>query len=377
MVNSAKTVNALLAGEFHVVPTINEKIKWGSVTRPISNRPIYFSEVRERLIPNNRQPEAHDVLLARVQQIGRHTGIEVDSGRKSALYVGDVIGLAFGNRYATNQYEGEVPERLDQYHILSQGGVCGRVVTSASHMSDPTIVEPLGYLSNGNGQVVNLRDFAPETRSIRKKVTTIVAIGSSMDAGKTTMASSIIRGLTNAGKQVNSGKLTGTACVKDLLAMLDAGAAKAIDFNHIGFASTFKTSVSELEEICHKMIALLSEDGPDYLVLEIADGIIQQETRVVLDILTRTSLVDRYCLAVHDALAAPTCVDFLKANWDIEPALVSGLVTISPLSTREVQSLVSLPCYNREQLTEPEIELVLSRTPMFPRHEMTSASCIG
>ncbi len=332
------------------------QIKWGSVTKILPDKPRTWREAVGQLLLCDRAPQAHDVLIGQVIEMGRHTGIELENGRKSNLYLGDLVALAFGNRYATNQYEGEVPGYQPTYHMLSQGGVCGRVVSAAYNMEEPTVIRPLGYLADDCQRVVNLRNYAPQVGPAVARPTIIIAVGSSMDAGKTTMASSIIHGLVQSGNRVNAGKLTGTACVKDLLSMSDAGATQVMDFNHVGFASTFKSSHEELHAICDTMISSLSQSSPDYLVLEIADGIIQKETQSVISYLQECNLCDHFCLAVHDALAAPACVDILRRGWGIVPALLSGMVTISPLSTAEAAGLVSMPCVTRDELASGDVE---------------------
>ena len=50
-----------------------------------------------------------------------------------------------------------------------------------------------------------------------------------MNAGKTTTASQLVHSLSTAGFRVAAGKLTGTACRKDLNSMDDAGAVAVLD----------------------------------------------------------------------------------------------------------------------------------------------------
>lgn len=330
------------------------KVKWGSATRVLPHRPVRWGDVRSRLLPLTRAPRAHDVLIARVVELNRHTGIELDSGRKSRFFPGDVLALVFGHRYATRQFLGDVPPLMRRYHILSQGGVCGRVLSAPSKFSEPTLVEPLGYWSD-QGRIANLRDYAPQPISDAPRVRTILVVGSSMDAGKSTTAASLVRGLTHAGRVVHAGKLTGTACVKDLNLMADAGAVQTLDFSQAGFASTSQESRESIEQLCETIRSRLSAGGPDYLVLEIADGLTQRETRYVLDYFTQKGLVDDVALAVHDALAAPTCIDFLQREWDLQPIFVSGVATLSPLSTGELEAVCPFPCLSAGELQHPEV----------------------
>ena len=68
--------------------------------------------------------------------------------------------------------------------------------------------------------------------------TVILVVGSSMDSGKTTAASSVVHGLSRSNALVCAAKLTGTASLKDRLIMEDAGAAEVLDFTDVGHAST-------------------------------------------------------------------------------------------------------------------------------------------
>ena len=337
-------------------PLSNARIKWGSVTRLLPDRPGLWADAEPMLGHVDRDPKPHDVMVGRIVVPGRHSGIEQDSGRKAKFYLGDLVGVVFGHRYATRQFEGDVPPRQPLYHMLSQAGVCGRVVSAANHMSEPTLIEPLGFLLDEQGQTANLSRYALKKRAGTPRVKTIVVVGSSMDAGKTRTAASIVHGLTIAGRRVNAGKLTGTSCAKDTNQMLDAGAVRVLDFNDAGFASTFREPEHVLAALCDVLISQLSADRPDYLVLEIADGVIQRETKALLSYLTAQSRVDHFCLAVHDALAGPTCVDLLRSQWTIEPTLLSGVATVSPLSTAEVAGLVDIPCLPADELAEPGVE---------------------
>ncbi len=331
-------------------------IKWGSATRVLGQRPLCWEQLQPNVMPMEQDPAAHDVMIARVKELGRHTRIELDSGRKAAFFVGDLLAVTFGRRYATGQFFGDIPGLQEEYHMLSQGGVCGRVLSAPNRFSAPTLLAPVGYLSDSAGRVVNLRDHGMVAIPGVSRAAIVVVVGSSMDSGKTTMAANLIHGLSVAGCRVNAAKLTGTACVKDLNKMADAGASATRDFTHVGFASTSQASVAELHELCDVLISNLTADAPDYLVLEIADGIVQRETQLLLDYLSQRGLIDHLCLAVHDVLAAPTCLDILHRKWGLKATAVSGAATASPLSTGELRSLApATPCLTSEDLSQASV----------------------
>jgi hypothetical protein len=52
------------------------------------------------LLTGDVTPRAGDLVLARVTRIGHHTRIELPSGRRAELHLGDEIVVAYGSRYA-------------------------------------------------------------------------------------------------------------------------------------------------------------------------------------------------------------------------------------------------------------------------------------
>lgn len=46
------------------------------------------------------RPDPGDLLLARVEAIGQHKGLERPDGRKAALFCGDEVIVVYGHRYA-------------------------------------------------------------------------------------------------------------------------------------------------------------------------------------------------------------------------------------------------------------------------------------
>src|SRR5471032_1016918 len=51
-------------------------------------------------------PHAGDVVLARVHKLGQHAAIQLPDGRRATLFEGDEILVAYGDRYAPDQFEG-------------------------------------------------------------------------------------------------------------------------------------------------------------------------------------------------------------------------------------------------------------------------------
>ncbi|NIU09062.1 MAG: DUF1611 domain-containing protein, partial [Phycisphaerae bacterium] len=58
------------------------------------------------------KPRAGDLILARVDSLGHHKGLQLVCGRRRNMFVGDEIVVAYGNRYASSQFEAYVPDSL-------------------------------------------------------------------------------------------------------------------------------------------------------------------------------------------------------------------------------------------------------------------------
>jgi hypothetical protein len=107
-------------------------------------------------------PQAGDVVLGRVVKLGQHVAIQLADGRRASLFEGDEILVAYGDRYAPDQFEAEVPDNLGLTHLIAAGGLAGTVLSAHSSMKAPTLIQPLGLLTDARG-VVNLRRCAPFT----------------------------------------------------------------------------------------------------------------------------------------------------------------------------------------------------------------------
>src|SRR5207302_2052616 len=157
-----------------------------------SVRRVDLSDVSE--VVTDVRPKAGDLVLARVKRLGQHQHLEFVNGRRSRLWPGDEIVVAFGARYAPDQYEAVVPDDLSPCQLVAGGGIAGRVVSRHANIKPATDVEPLGLLVNAQG-VINVRGAALGPSPPLRPPLVVAVVGSSMNAGKTTTAAHLIVGL--------------------------------------------------------------------------------------------------------------------------------------------------------------------------------------
>lgn len=309
---------------------------------------------------NTHVPKSGDVALFEVIAIGKHKRVQSDEIRNKMIFPGDKVLLAFGNRYATAQLHGYVPTTpQEEYHILGQGGVCGVVDSFHTKFSQtgPTRLKMIGYATDSNGEVINTKylntNHVATLPVSDKKSKIILSIGGAMDSGKTTTAAYFCRGLKRAGQKVSFIKLTGTAYSKDIDFVKDCGADNSYDFSHFGFPSTYMESEASLLELFEHLMKTASQDQPDYVVIEIADGILQRETNMLL----KSSLMDH----VHGVLYSDSTSIGILSGLDnlrqlgIEPFGVCGSFVASPLMIDEVKDRTTVSIFGLNELSDESI----------------------
>ncbi|MBK1787220.1 DUF1611 domain-containing protein [Prauserella cavernicola] len=305
-------------------------------------------------------PRPGDVVLARIEEIGMHTRLESPVSRRQTLFVGDEVLVAYGHRYAPDQFEAEVPGDLRPVHLVAAGGVAALATAKHARVADPTAVRPLGLLADAHG-VVNLDRFAPrrlgaETAPHRTggRPTVIGVLGTSMNSGKSTTVASLIRGLVRSGLRVTAGKATGTGAGGDPNGFADAGASQVLDFTDFGFPTTFRLAHEQVRAILLSLIDELSVPGIDVVVVEIADGLYQHETSNLVADPVFPRVVDRVVFAADGAAGAVGGVGLLRERG-VPVTAVSGVLTSAPLAMREARSVLDVPVIETAALREPDV----------------------
>ena len=298
------------------------------------------------------RPQTGDLVLARIDRIGHHRRIESPEGRRGQLYVGDEVLLCFGARYASDQFEAVVPNRLEPCHMVAAGGIAALCVNRHDSTRPATQITPIGLVADTEGRVLNLKDYALSgARPLSGRPYTMTVVGTSMNAGKTTTIAGMVRGLSSNGLKVAVGKVTGTGAGGDRWAYVDAGASEVLDFTDFGYASTYKVPSDELTALLSAMMSSLAEDRPDVIILELADGLFFSETADLVETPAFAEMVDDVVVAASDAMGAEAGVRRLAAN-EMTPIALAGRMTSSPLAVREAARVLDTPIVSLGDLTD-------------------------
>jgi hypothetical protein len=201
--------------------------------------------------------------------------LELASGRMAHISRGDVIVGALGARAALKGFVGRVPAELgvgDRIQILNLGGVLGECTSENKDVGHPLQVEVLGAVMR-DGRPLNIRDGAlPIADELDLPAPVVMVSGTCMNSGKTRAATEIIFHLTQRGYRVGGAKLTGIACLRDPLNMVDHGAVEGLSFLDCGIPST--SDVTDLAAVAKGVLNALGQHDVDVVVAETGDGII-------------------------------------------------------------------------------------------------------
>lgn len=319
-------------------------------------------------------PTDGDVALFEVLEIGKHQSIQSETKRITAIFEGDIIMAAFANRYATSQFEGYIPNTPTQIlDILGAGGAIGIVKSKNAALEDiePTKLKLIGFATGVDGKVINTKFYHTNrvlfSGQVPNSAKLILSVGSSMDSGKTTSAAYLCRGLKTTGKKVAFIKLTGTSFTKDKDFVYDCGADVAIDFTDGGYPSTYMCSKEEILDLYQTLLTMLIPENPDYIVMEIADGLLQRETDFLLRDNAFMSTVHSMIFSCGDSLGVFYGLQLLE-QFGVTPAVICGKFTMSPLLIEEVKAKTALPTLDIDQLSNGEYVHLFSELKVFARH---------
>ncbi|MDE4063651.1 hypothetical protein [Phaeobacter gallaeciensis] len=327
-------------------PTANlKRAKWCHATRRIpQDRAVGLEACPKEIKPG-------DLLLAEVTSIRQHRRVQLRDGRYSPLFLDDLVVLAAGDRFATDQFIGHVGVRDDRtLDLLAGGGVAGLEQARHGAIKPATKLILHGQLLGGDGAVLNLMDGALTDGPTGRPKAVFTVLGSGMNAGKTDAVAGLVNGLTRFGLRVGAIKATGTAAFGDTNLYEAAGAQTVLDFTDCGMASTYRQPIERVEASITRLLAETVQAGCEVTIIEIADGLAQVETKELLSRSALKRLTDGWLLATADALTAEAALMRLTSQG-IEPLALTGLITRSPVVAD--LSFGKIPILDRSDLADP------------------------
>jgi hypothetical protein len=297
-------------------------------------------------------PRPGDVLLARVERVGDPDHLDLATGRTGALFEGDEIVVAYGEDLSHERFEAYVPSRLVPCHLVASGGVAALIATAHDHAGTPTVLTPIGLVTDGEGAVLNLSDFALAPCGPLGPLPPVIAcVGTALRAGATRAVSRLVRGLERAGSRVGVARVTGAASGAERWLLRDAGAEVVADCTDAGHASTAALDVETLNRAAATLVANLRRHLLDVIVLDFAHPLTAPDTQALLRSRAVAELADGALIAADESSAAAGAARMVEVAG-IPVIAFSGTLARSPLAVRDATRATGLPCLRFEELAQ-------------------------
>ena len=273
--------------------------------------------------------------------------IELASGREVEVGEGDLVVGAFGKRYATLESVGEWQNIGDDLRMeaLTAAGLFGKATSESKRLLSLTYE---GHVFV-DGEKAAMRDFVPPAPGRSFELPVVLLMGTSMSAGKTATAKTIVRILEQAGLRVVGAKLAGAGRYSDILGMEDAGAEGTFDFVDAGLPST-AIPEEEYRRALRGLLARLAATPADVVVAEVGASPLEPYNGLVA-IEELGSNVKCTVLSASD----PYAVTGLIEAFGDRPDLVTGLATSTEAGVELVERLSNIKALNvldRDSLPE-------------------------
>jgi hypothetical protein len=326
-----------------------DKYFFGSLTRisDLASRPFTVQPI------SRQQWATGDYVVGKViPPVPLHCHVELTTGRIAELLAGDLVVGAFGVRRATLEAVGDwqsIPPdgRMDD---LTEAGFFGRVTSQSFFQGALPALVYQGHVLR-QGQKVCMQDFVPTLPLRDYTCPTILIIGTSMSAGKSTTARIIIHVLKQLGLKLVGTKLTGAGRYHDILTMLDAGADRVFDFVDAGLPSSVMPA-DAFRVSLHQVLTRIAAEEPDVVVAEAGASPFEPYNGAIV----MEELKAQICCTALCA-SDPYAVIGVTQSFGVQPDFISGAATSTTAGVQLVETLAKVPA-----LTLPAAESLITLT---------------
>ena len=263
--------------------------------------------------------------------------IEDRIGHMVRVEPGDWVVGALGERTATLEGVGTYTEVGEDgvMHALTAAGLLGRYTSMSTLLPEPLQLLYRGHLCRG-GTKVRMSDFAMRADRYAFSVPTLLLVGTSMSAGKTTTGRRVCKELDRAGRHVIGAKLTGAGRYRDILSFLKTGAREIYDFVDAGLPSTVVPE-ADYREAIRPLLNHINDRNPDLLVAEAgASPLEPYNGAAIMDELGDNVICTILCAS------DPYAVVGVQKAFGLRPDLVTGPATTTSAAIKLLHKLTGV-----------------------------------
>lgn len=298
-----------------------------------------------------------DYVVGRVIDTGSdQLKVELTNGRMRSIMREDLIVGALGDRYATLEATGSWRdvEENGRMHLLTGAGLFGKCTSKSVHMSNLIEIEYVGHAVRDD-EVCKMDDFAIKSPYSKFEIPVVLLVGTSMSAGKTTVARIIVNLMKRSGLNIVAGKLTGASRYRDILSLKDVGADQIFDFVDAGMPSSIYPR-EKFRKKLHHLLSRINRAGADVAVIELGASPLEPYNGDVAYEELKSS-VKCSVLCASD----PYAVYGVMKSFRFKPDIVSGIATNTFAGAQLIEKLCGVRALNLiDPETSQELKEILS-----------------
>ena len=297
-----------------------------------------------------------DYVVGVVEDTSGYRTIELPTGRHMEVAEGDAIVGALGTREATLELTGSWRDIEEDgvMHALTRAGLFGRVTSRSTLVQTPLTLRYHGHVRR-NGEAVTMQNAAPSVEETPFTVPTVLFVGTSMSAGKTTAARIVTRRLKRMGLDVLGAKVSGAGRYRDVLSVQDAGADWGVDFVDAGLPSTVVPE-DEYRTALRALLSRMAQPPADVAVVEIGASPLEPYNGSI----AVEELQESVAMTVLCASDPYAVLGVQKAFQMLHPDLVTGVATNTAAGVSLLDALTELPAFNiRDNDTHDRLDAML------------------
>ncbi len=299
-----------------------------------------------------------DYVAGIVTDASGYRAIELPSGRDMEVAEGDTVVGAFGTRQATLEMTGSWRDIGEDrvMHALTRAGLFGRSTSRSTLVQRPLELQYHGHVFQ-NGEPVTMRGATPTVEKQPFTTPTVLFVGTSMSAGKTTAARIVTRRLKRMGLDVLGAKVSGAGRYRDVLSIQDAGANWGLDFVDAGLPST-AVPEDEYRTALRQLLTRMAERPADVAVVEIGASPLEPYNGSIA-VEELQSALAMTILCASDPYAV---LGVQKAFRMLQPDLVTGVATNTAAGISLLDELTTIPAFNiRDNDTHGRLDAMLQK----------------
>lgn len=303
-----------------------------------------------------RNWETGDYVVCSVEKPRNALRVELLNGRMADVSQGDLLVGALGIRSATMEATGtwEAVGKDHMMHALTGAGLFGKMTSRSTLLPDLIPIKYRGHV-HVNGVKQRMQDFLKPVPKKKYRTPTVVIVGSSMSAGKTTVARIIIRQFKMAGLAVLGAKLTGAGRYRDILSMHDAGADWVFDFVDAGLPSTISDEKGYVDAM-GPLLSRMAGKNADLAVIEIgASPLEPYNGKKAIELIKGNIKCSVLCAT------DPYAVHGIMNAFHFKPDIVTGPATNTQAGVALIDKLCHVYALNLiDPKTTPELQKILA-----------------